>query len=345
VGTVKIGDRLIGPGHPTYVIAEIGSNHDGRIERAFALIETAAVAGADAVKFQSFTADGLVARRVPDGEGGMRDNPVYPFIDNVAVPVSWHRELKACAIAASVDFLSTPFDLARLDLLCQLDIPAIKIASGDLTFEPLLRAAARSGRPIILSTGMAEMAEIDRSVEVIRQEGNDNIVLLHCVTSYPTKLEEVNVRAVTTLAKRFKIPVGLSDHSFGIAGPLAAVALGANVIERHFTFSRSHPGPDHPFAMEPQEFRTMVEEIREIEKVLGTGRKKLVKEERRERLVGRRSIRAAQDLKKGTVLKASHLKYVRPGGGLDPFDAALILGKKLQRALAEDEQIALSDVG
>lgn len=343
--TVKIGDRKIGPGHPTYVIAEIGSNHDGRIERAFALIETAAASGADAVKFQSFTAEGMVAGRVLATGGGMVENPVYPFVDHLSVPVAWHRELKACAIGAGVDFLSTPFDLKRLELLCDLDVPALKIASGDLTFAPLLRAAARSGRPVILSTGMAELAEIDRAVELLRKEGNEQLVILHCVTSYPTKLEDMDVRSVSTLAKRYGVPVGLSDHSSGYAAPLAAVALGASVVERHFTFSRAFPGPDHPFAMEPHEFRQMMEEIRGVEKVLGSGRKKLVGEEKRERMVGRRSTCAAKALKKGTVLKEAHFKYVRPGGGIDPFDAAKLIGKRLVRAVAEDQPFTLADVG
>lgn len=327
-----------------YVIAEIGSNHDGNFERALAMIGLAAAAGADAVKFQSFTADGLVARRLwAEGRTGY-ENPLHPRIDSYTLPADWHGRLQEAATNAGVDFLSTPFDLERLSLLDSLGVPAIKIASGDLTFEPLLRAAARTGRTILLSTGMAEFDEIDQALAALREEGNEKIVLLHCVTSYPTRDEDVNVRAVRELAKRYHLPVGLSDHSLSLAAPLAAVALGASVIERHLTFSRSLSGPDHPYAMEPMEFRAMVEEIRILERALGSGEKSPCVEEVRERLVGRRSIRAAADLPAGTVIAPGHLSFLRPGGGMSPFRQNELIGKRLVRGISRDEPFAPESV-
>lgn len=342
---IMIGNRKIGRGSPVYVIAEIGSNHDGRIERAFAMIEVAAYSGADAVKFQSFTADGLVARNLRTARGGFAPNPAYGFIKSLSLPEDWHPKLKEAARAAGVDFISAPFDLQRLELLDELNVPAIKIASGDLTYEPLLRAAARTMRPLIVSTGMSTFDEIAQALQTIREEGNEKVVLLHCVTSYPTKAEDENILAVAELEKRFGLPVGLSDHGRGIAAPVAAVALGAAVVERHITISRGLSGPDHSYAMEPGEFRQMVEEIRLLEKALGTGRKFICDEERRERFVGRRSIRAAADLPKGTVLKIDHLKFVRPGEGLSPFLYRDFLGKKLMRGVREDEALSYAHVG
>ena len=344
MANITIGDRTIGKGSPVYIIAEIGSNHDGRLERAYALIEMAAAAGADAVKFQSFTAPGLVAGRIKNAAGRMVENPAYSFIEALSLPDDWHAKLKDSASSAGVDFISAPFDLERLELLDDLKVPAIKLASGDLTFEPLVRAAARTGRTLLVSTGMATIEEIVRTVNAIREEGNEKIVIMHCVTSYPTKWEDENIRAVGELAKRLGLPVGLSDHALGLAAPLAAVALGASVVERHFTTSRSLTGPDHSFAMEPHEFRQMVEEIRILEKALGTGEKALCEEERRERLVGRRSIRAAKDLPSGTVITEDHLKFVRPGEGLSPFDYRLVLGRMLKKSLREDEALRLSDL-
>jgi sialic acid synthase SpsE len=302
------------------------------------------MAGADAVKFQSFTAEGMVARRVRGPDGDLIDNFVYPIIERLTLPAEWHEGLQRCARAAGVEFLSAPFDLERLALLHRLDVGAIKIASGDLTYDDLLRAAARTGRPILLSTGMSYLEEIEHAVSVLRGEGNEQIVLLHCVTSYPTPLENANIRAIQTLAEKFRLPVGLSDHSAGLAAPLAAVAMGACVIERHFTLSRTLPGPDHSYAMEPSEFRAMMEEVRRMELALGSGRKEPHGEETNERRVGRRSVVAARALEQGAVLVAQDLRCVRPGGGIEPTRLPELVGKRLTRALACDEPLSWKDV-
>lgn len=342
---VCIGDRAVGPGTPTYVIAEIGSNHDGRLDRARTMIELAALCGADAVKFQSFTADGLVARCIVDPQGGpARDNPVHPILARFSVPGDWHAELVACAEAAGIHFLSAPFDLGRLALLDRLDVPAIKIASGDITFEPLLQAAARTGRPVLLSTGMSDLSEVGRAVATLQEAGCRQLVLFQCVSCYPTSLEQANVRAVKTLAEQFGCPVGLSDHSPGSAAALAAVALGVCAVEKHLTFDRNLPGPDHPFAMEPQEFRSMVREIRNVEAALGNGQKEPADEERSERLVGRRSLTLVRDLAAGHVLSADDLKCVRPGGGLSPYELRSVLGKRLVRKLTAEAVLTRDDV-
>lgn len=342
---IQIAGREIGPVNPTYTIAEIGSNHDGSLERAKEVVSLAAGAGADAVKFQSFTADGLVARRVPGEAGGLIDNNVHPIIERLALPADWHKPLQEHARAEGVDFISAPFDLGRLELLLELDVPALKIASGDLTYKDLLERAADSGKLILLSTGMAKLGEIERSVELIKgRQGEAKLVLLHCVTSYPTAKEHANLRMITTLAERFGLPVGLSDHTQSPLAPVAAVALGACVVERHFTPDRTLEGPDHPFAIEPEEFAEMVRAIKETELLLGSGDEVLSPPERAERLVGRRSLCTAVALEEGEVVTAEKLKSVRPGGGIDPFEIDEVVGKKTLRALEADQPIALDDL-
>jgi sialic acid synthase SpsE len=345
VTSIKIAERTIGRGHPAYVIAEIGSNHDGSLERAKEIIALAAKAGADAVKFQSFTADGLVARKVVDVTGKFVDNHVHPIIDRLTLPAQWHAELKQCATNEGVHFLSAPFDLERLELLLELDVPAIKIASGDLAFEPLLSAAAKSGKPLLLSTGMAYQSEIDRSVAHIQGVQKErNLVLLHCVTSYPTSLEHANLRAIQTMEKRYGLPVGLSDHTTSLIAPVAAVAMGAVVIERHFTPDRTLSGPDHPFAIEPGELSEMVESIRELETMMGSGDKTPAPPELEEQKVGRRSLCAAVRIARGEVIGGGMLKCVRPGGGLDPFELPQLVGKRAARDIEQEEQLTLEDV-
>lgn len=315
---IRIGEREIGAGEPAFIIAEIGSNHDGRLDQAKQLIDAAARIGADAVKFQSFRADQLVT---PQQEA------VYQAVKRCELPLEWHRELAAHARERGIPFLSTAFDEESADLLFELGMPAFKVASGDLTHFPLLRHVARFQRPILLSTGMGTLGEVEEAIGVIRQEGNEEIVMLHCVSTYPSRIEDANLRAMVTMGEAFGLPVGSSDHSLGIAVPLGAVALGACLLEKHFTADRTLRGPDHPHSLEIEEFETMIREIRCLEAALGTGMKAPVAEEVPERNWARRGLYARVDIPRGTVITREMLKVVRPCFGLEPRDLERVVGR------------------
>ena len=343
-----LGERAVGPGAPCLVIAEIGSNHDGSLERALALVDAAVDAGADAVKFQSFRAATLVARRWPAAGGGWKPTEAYPVLERLELPVEWHALLRDRARARGALFLSTAFDEERASFLAALGVPAMKVASGDLTHLPLLRAIGGFGRPILLSTGLATPEEIDAALAAIEEGAGapgrrPPIVLLHCVSLYPLRPGDANLRAVPALAARFGCPVGWSDHSPGHTLALGAVALGAVVVEKHFTDDRRRPGPDHGFAMEPAEFRAMVGAIRELEAALGDGEKRPRPDEEAERRWARRSLHAARALPAGTVLGVRDLKVVRPALGLPPAALPSVLGRRLTRALEVDEALGAED--
>lgn len=336
---IEIAGRPIGHAHPCLTIAEIGSNHNGDFEQAKRLIGLAAESKADAVKFQSFSAEGLVNRRVFDEQRSPRPNPVFEVLQRLALPLDWHAPLKEEAERRGLIFISTPFDQERLDLLLELDVAAIKLASGDLTHYPLLARAARSGKPILLSTGMATAEEIGGAVSCLRDAGGRQLVLLHCVSQYPSRTGELNLNV---LRDHFGVdgldcPLGLSDHSPGHEAVLAARALGACVIEKHFTPSRDLPTPDAPFAMEPDEFRRMVEALRRVESALGTGEKKPTPGELEELKLARRSVCAAQDIGRGDTLTESMVKFRRPATGISPGDAGQILGRRAACDISEDE--------
>jgi N,N'-diacetyllegionaminate synthase len=334
----RIGRAVVGGGR-CFVVAEIGSNHDGSLERAVELMSAAREAGADAVKFQLFSPEGLVARRVRDDRGRWRPNPVFAALEPLATPLEWLPALWKEAGDMGVEFLATPFDEDCLKALVDLGAGAVKIASGDLTHHPLLRAAAAARLPILLSRGMSEEAEIARALEAISGAGGEQVALLHCVSRYPPDDEEMNLRAVGRLAERFGTPVGLSDHGPGATAALGAVALGACVVEKHFTLDRALPGPDHAFAMTPGEFAEMTREIRRLEAMLGSGRLGPSERERDERRIGRRSVVAARPLKAGEILSSGDVKCVRPGGGLSPEGLDGLMGRRLSRDLEEDEPL------
>jgi len=345
---IDLGERALGDGAPCLVIAEIGSNHDGSLERALALVDVAVEAGADAVKFQSFQAATLLARRRPVPGGGWQPAPAYPVLERLEVPAEWHAALRDRATARGALFLSTPFDESRAALLAALGVPAFKVASGDLTHVPLLRRIGGYGRPVLLSTGLATPAEVEAALAAIDVGAGGRarrpaVVLLHCVSLYPLRPGDANLRALGTLAARFGLPVGWSDHSPGHALALAALTLGACVIEKHLTDDRRRPGPDHSFAMEPHEFRAMVAAIREVEAALGDGDKVPRAGEAEERTWARRAIFAARPLQAGTVLEARDLKIVRPAIGLPPAALADAVGRRLRRPLEVDEPLAAED--
>jgi N-acetylneuraminate synthase/N,N'-diacetyllegionaminate synthase len=343
------GGRRIGPGAPCFVIAEIGSNHDGDLARALALIDAAAEAGADAVKFQSFRAATLCARRWPDPRGGWQPSAAYPLLARLELPADWHPLLRDHAAARGTLFLSTPFDEERARLLATLDVPAMKVASGDLTHLPLLRLLGGFGRPVLLSTGLATDDEVAAALRALTEGAGTParrppVVLLHCVSLYPLGPGDANLRVLPALAARHGCPVGWSDHSPGHTLAVGAVALGACVVEKHLTDDRGRSGPDHAFAMEPREFRAMVEAIRELEAGLGDGVKRPRPGEEAERTWARRGLWAARRLPAGTVLQARDLKMVRPALGLPPDALAHLVGRRLRRPLEADQPLLPEDV-
>jgi len=341
VAKVKIGDKFVGEGEPVFIVAEAGSNHDGKLEQAKQLIDVAANAGVDAVKFQTFSADKIVAKTGPKA-GYMEkvsEESVYEIFKRIELPRGWHSELAEYAGKKGLIFLSSPFDEEAVDLLDELGIPAFKVASGELTNFPLLKYMARKGKPLIVSTGAATMDEVEEAVSVIRGTGNNKIVLLHCIANYPAAPEDANLLAMNALKQKFKLPVGYSDHTLGIAAPLAAVALGAVMIEKHFTLSRKLLGPDHFYALEPNELKAIVDGIRAVEKMRGTPIKKPVKAELEIRKLARRSIFAKVDIPASAIIKKEMLVTLRPAIGLEPKHFESVVGKKAKKTIKRHDAV------
>jgi sialic acid synthase SpsE len=334
VKEVRIAQKIVGNSRPTFVVAEAGLNHNGSVEVGKELIRRAADVGADAVKFQSYHTDDFVSRK----------SEYHQLFKSLELSETDFAQLKNFADDCHIIFLSTPLDLRYVEILEKIGIPAFKIASGDLTFTPLLKAVATTGRPVILSTGASTIGEIYEAVSVLRENGCRDLVLLHCLSSYPAPLEEINLRAISTLRDIFDVPTGYSDHSSGIVVPVAAVALGASLIEKHFTLDKTMSGPDHALSAEPEEFKRMVEAVRAIEKALGDGCKKAMRSEQETRLEGRRSIVSKSLMKRGDQLDASKMSYKRPASGLQPSYAALIAGKRVKTNKNEDDAIVWSDL-
>lgn len=345
---IQIGDRLVGPGTPALVIAEAGVNHNGELNLALDLVDAARDAGADAVKFQSFRADELVSASAPKADYQLATTDAaesqYDMIKRLELSVEMHEAIRDRCAAVGIQFLSTPFDRSSADLLQRLGVPAFKVSSGDLNDWPLLEHLALFGKPIILSTGMSYLDEVSASVEVIRGAGNDEIIALHCVSNYPAAAVDANLRAMQTMAAKLQVPIGFSDHTEGSTVALAAVALGACVIEKHLTLDRNLPGPDHRASLEPNEFKALVADIRKVESSLGGGVKAPAASEANTRDVARRSLVAAMGLEAGTVLQAEMLCEKRPGTGIPPSSAGEVIGKTLGRKLARNEMILWDDL-
>ena len=328
---VKVGDRLIGEGKPCFIIAEAGVNHNGSIELAKKLIDAAKDAGADAVKFQTFKTEDVVIEKAEKAEYQKETTGVeesqYGMLKKLELTEEDFRELADHAKEKEILFLSSPFDKESVDLLYELDVPAFKIGSGEITNFPLLKHIAKKGKTIILSTGMATLGEVEEALNVIRSEGVEDVILLHCVSNYPARMEDVNLRAMETLKQAFKIPVGFSDHTLGITVPIAAVTLGACVIEKHFTLDRNLIGPDQKASLEPDELKEMVKAIRDVKKSLGDGVKRPTKSEEEIKKVARRSVVAKVDIPKGTTITENMLDVKRPGTGIEPKYMEMIIGK------------------
>ena len=328
---LTLGDRLVGPGRPVFVIAEAGVNHNGVLSSAFELIDVAAHAGADAVKFQTFIAEKTISAGATKADyqklsTGAEESQLE-MVRRLELSFDDFRKLKAHCDERGIIFLSTPFDFESVDFLHSLGVPAFKISSGDLTNHPLLRHVAAKGLPVIISTGMGEMDEVEEAIEVVRAAGNNEIALLQCVTNYPADPADVNLRAMQTMAGAFGVPVGYSDHTLGIEVALAATALGACVIEKHFTLDRSFPGPDHQASLEPRELEAMVAGIRKVEAALGSGFKTPAASELSNAAVARRSLVAARAIKAGELMTRDLIELKRPGTGLPPKMLDQVLGK------------------
>ena len=317
-----IGSRRVGTNEPCFIIAEAGVNHNGDVHLAEQLIEVAADAGADAIKFQTFTADKVVTANADKAAYQKKTTSAsesqYDMIKRLELSAQDFKHLATYAKNKNIVFLSSPFDKESVDFLDDLNVPAFKVASGEITNVDLLRYIARKGRPILLSTGMSSLGDIEQALNDVRQSGASDVMLLHCTTNYPAQPAELNLRAIDTLRHAFALPVGFSDHSVGITASIAAVVLGACVIEKHVTISRELPGPDHKASAEPAQFREMVEAIRYVEHALGDGVKRPTRSEEETKMVARRSIVAKADIPKGTVITEDMLDVKRPGTGIPP---------------------------
>jgi len=336
---VRIGERWVGEGEPCFVIAEAGANHNRDLGMGRELIDVAVEAGADAVKFQTYSAETLYSRKTPRFSylEGVSDKDTWDLIKEIELPRQWQGELAAHAARRGITFLSSPFDAQAVDELAALDVPAYKIASFEIVDLSLIGYAAAKGRPMILSTGLASYEDITDALAACAAAGNREVVLLQCASLYPAPPTRMNLRAMATLRQAFGVPVGLSDHSLGIHVAAAAVALGACVMEKHFTLDRRLPGPDHPFAIEPGELRDMVRHIREVESALGDGLKLgPAPEEEEMHQKGRRSLIAARAIPRGSRIERSMLAVKRPGFGIRPKFIDLVVGRVARVDIEED---------
>ncbi|MFZ5753911.1 MAG: N-acetylneuraminate synthase [Bacillota bacterium] len=351
-----------------FIIAEAGVNHNGSLEMALQLVDQAVSAGADAIKFQTFKAHKIVCRQAPLAEYQKKNTNTqqsqYTMLKKLELNEDDHFQLLDYCVKKGIQFISSPFDLESVDLLASFNIPQFKIGSGEISNGPLLLKVARTGKEVILSTGMSTLGDVELALSVLAfgytAEGKipclgsfqeayfseagqkaiaEKVTLLHCTTEYPAPYEEVNLRAIHTLQQAFGLPVGISDHTEGIAIPIAAVALGATVVEKHFTLDRSLPGPDHKASLEPPELAAMVQAIRQVESALGSFRKIPTPSELKNRNIARKSLVAAKEIKLGEIFTVENLDCKRPGNGLSPMHIWDKLGKTSPRNYAEEEQI------
>lgn len=336
----------------TLIIAEAGVNHNGSFEIARQLIDAAAASGADYVKFQTFKANKLVSRYSKKAEyqirnTGEEDDSQYQMLKKLEMPLEWHTQLIGHALKKGIRFLSTGFDEESVDFLAELGIDLFKIPSGEITNRPYLEHIAAKGKPVILSTGMATLQEIEDAIEVMTVVGLDkkNISVLHCNTEYPTPMKDVNLTAMHTIGEKLGVVTGYSDHTLGIEVPIAAVARGAAIIEKHFTLDRNMPGPDHRASLEPAELAAMVSAIRNIElAVSGSGEKLPSESEEKNKVIARKSIHINKRLEKGHIVSKEDLEMKRPGDGISPMRMNEIIGKTVKHTLEPEHKLTLNDI-
>ena len=331
----------------TFIIAEAGVNHNGSIDVAKKMIEEAARFGADAIKFQSFKAEKIVSKYADKAEYQKQTTDSkesqYEMIKKLELNVKAHKELMNFAVNKGIMFLSSPFDLESIDLLVELGLKIIKIPSGEIVNLPYLEKIGKLNKKVILSTGMSDLGEIEDALDVLISSGTDkeNITVLQCNTEYPTPFEDVNLLAMITIKNAFNVNVGFSDHTLGIEVPIAAVAMGAQVIEKHFTLDRNMEGPDHKASLEPNEFAAMIKAIRNVEKALGSGIKKPSPSESKNIHIARKSIVAIKPIKKGEIFTEENIGIKRPGNGISPMRWNEIIGKKAIKNFKIDEMIII----
>ncbi|HEX3144479.1 MAG TPA: pseudaminic acid synthase [Pyrinomonadaceae bacterium] len=333
----EIGSRKIGPGYPAYVVAEMSANHGQDIDEAIEIIKAAAAAGADAIKLQTYTPDTMTIDCDNDYfriKGTLWvDRNLYELYAEAYTPWEWHPRLRDVANELGLDCFSTPFDETSVDFLEDMNMPLHKVASFENVDLPLLRKIAQTGKPVIMSTGMATLAEIDEAVRTLREAGNQQLALLKCTSAYPAPPGEMNLSTIPHLSEAFSVPVGLSDHTLGTTVPVAAVALGACIIEKHFTLSRSKPGPDSAFSLEPAEFKSMVEAVRITEQALGRVNYGVSEEEKKSRAF-RRSLFVVQDMKQGEVFGPTNVRSIRPSNGLHTRYRDEVMGRRANQAIS-----------
>ncbi len=340
---ITINNRCVGPGFPVYVVAEMSANHNQDFDRAIRLVEAAKQAGANAIKLQTYTPDTMTIDCDSEHfqiQGTLWDGrTLYDLYKEAYTPWDWQPRLKQIADELGIDLFSTPFDVTAVDFLEDMGVPAYKIASFENVDLPLLRQIAATGKPVIMSTGMATLAEIDEGVRAIRESGSGQLALLKCVSAYPARPGEMNLRTIPNLAETFHLPVGLSDHTLGTAVPVAAVALGACIVEKHFTLSRAIPGPDSAFSLEPQEFDEMVRDIRVAERALGQVCYEVTEQELASRDL-RRSLFVVRDVEAGEMFTAENVRSIRPGHGLHPRHLGEVIGRRASRDIERGTPLA-----
>ncbi len=344
---MEINGRRIGAGAPAYIIAEMSGNHAGDLARALEMVHVAKEAGADCVKIQTYTPDTMTIdchnQYFNIEEGTWKGENLYALYQKAYTPWDWQDKLRDEAAKVGIDFLSTAFDNTSVDFLETLGVEFYKIASFELTDIPLLEYVASKNKPIIMSTGMGSLEEITEAVEAIFATGNRQLALMKCSSAYPAKREEMNLSTIPDMKKRFGVPVGLSDHSMGAFSAATAVAMGANIIEKHFCISRAIKNPDSAFSMEPQEFREMVEQVREVEKAFGEvfyG----VSEQEESNVCFRRSLFVVQDVEAGECLTPENIRSIRPSYGLKPKHYKEVLGKRAAHALKRGTPLSFEDI-
>lgn len=346
---ISINNHLIGSNHPVYIIAEMSANHGQSYDQAAKIIHAAKKAGADAVKLQTYTPDTMTIDYDSEyfriGKGTIWEGKsLYELYKEAYTPWEWQPKLKNLANDLNIDLFSTPFDKTSINFLEKMNVPAYKIASFELVDIPLIQRVAKTGKPIIMSTGMATLSEIDEAVTTARGAGCKELVLLKCTSSYPANPAEMNLRTIPHMAEAFSLPVGLSDHTLGIAVPVAAVALGACIVEKHFTLSRTVHGPDSVFSLEPHEFKAMVEAIRITEKAIGSVNYTVTEKESASR-VFRRSLFAVNDIKAGDIFTTANVRSIRPGHGLHTRYLTDIIGKKALKDISRGTSIKWDLIG
>jgi len=347
---IKFGDKEIKNFSEPYIIAEIGANHNGDMDLAKKLIKSAVECGVDAVKFQSWNLKSIISKEVYEQNQSYNDSPKKHFgslkemVEKYYLREDQHFELKQYCKNHNIEFCSTPFSKEEVDLLIELDVPFIKVASMDINNLELLKYMAKQGKPMVLSSGMATLGEIEQAVKIIEEQNNDQIVILHCISLYPPKYKDINLNNIKMLQQVFVYPIGFSDHSMGVFIPLASVALGCCLIEKHFTIDKELRGWDHEISADPSELRVICEESKNITKALGVFKRTISEAEREKLKIFRRSIVVNREMKEGERIKLEDLNFKRPGNGIRPDEIKYVIGRNLKRNKEYDELLYWEDL-